>query len=577
MVEQLISNHQVVGSIPICGSILKKVLMTNDLDNIERLLSRFKRPVPAGKEYQTRLAEEFELILKQRFTEYFLKICDIIDITSDLTHMTRGSAGSSLVCYLLGITDVDPIKWRIPVARFMNPLRDDLPDVDIDFEHHKQKEVMNRIFNKWPGKTARLSNYVTYKEKSARREAVKRLGVKGNLPRGFTYDSVGVDPVEAIRIEQKLMGKKRCISKHCGGVIMFDRQLPKSLITADNQILLDKYEVEDLEHLKVDILANRGLSQLLEIDADTPLADYPETDKLTSQLLSKGNILGVTQGESPAMRRLFKAIRPKSVHDCVFATALIRPVAMSGRQRASMFQDWSKAKINDAIVYEDDAIDIISSIIGVSAYEADMYRRGFAKKNDEKILEFIEKMGNHPKKDDAVSTLEDLSGFGLCRAHAVNLGRLIWALAYQKAHNPKKFWEACLKHCEGSYRSWVYQTEAHRAGVSTKPGWWQHAFPANVGLWKRHQNYYEFSGLVANGRSYRCKNSKWITFLTLGYDYGKYIDIVVSKMINFRDYQIVSGSGFMTMRDGTECIEVKKVKLDTYKKWVKNPYNIFFS
>jgi|SRR6056300_1534035 DNA polymerase III alpha subunit len=551
--------------------------MTNDLDNIERLLSRFKRPVPAGKEYQTRLAEEFELILKQRFTEYFLKICDIIDITSDLTHMTRGSAGSSLVCYLLGITDVDPIKWRIPVARFMNPLRDDLPDVDIDFEHHKQKEVMNRIFNKWPGKTARLSNYVTYKEKSAKREAVKRLGVKGNLPRGFTYDSVGVDPVEAKRIEQKLMGKKRCISKHCGGVIMFDRQLPKSLITADNQILLDKYEVEDLEHLKVDILANRGLSQLLEIDADTPLADYPETDKLTSQLLGKGDILGVTQGESPAMRRLFRAIRPRSVHDCVFATALIRPVAMSGRQRASMFQNWSKAKINDAIVYEDDAIDIISSIIGVSAYEADMYRRGFAKKNDEKILEFIEKMGNHPKKDDAISTLEDLSGFGLCRAHAVNLGRLIWALAYQKAHNPKKFWEACLKHCEGSYRSWVYQTEAHRAGVSTKPGWWQHAFPANVGLWKRHQNYYEFSGLVANGRSYRCKNSKWITFLTLGYDYGKYIDIVVSKMVNFRDYQIVSGSGFMTIRDGTECIEVKKVKLDTYKKWVKNPYNIFFS
>ena len=131
--------------------------MKTDLENIQLLLDRFKRPIPDKDNYRTRLAEEFELILNQRFTDYFLQICDIIDITQDLTHMTRGSAGSSLVCYLLGITDVDPIKWNIPVARFMNPLRDDLPDVDIDFQHWQQGEVMNRIFKKWPGKTAPVS------------------------------------------------------------------------------------------------------------------------------------------------------------------------------------------------------------------------------------------------------------------------------------------------------------------------------------------------------------------------------------------------------------------------------------
>ena len=153
--------------------------------------------------------------------------------------MTRGSAGSSLVCYLLGITDVDPVEWDIPVARFLNPNRDDLPDVDIDFPHHRQNEVMQRIFKKWPGRSATISNYVLYKDKSARREAAKRLGVKGNLPRRFTYDSLGIDTKEAKRIENKLKGKKRCISKHCGGILMFQRQLPKSLFTAENQILLD--------------------------------------------------------------------------------------------------------------------------------------------------------------------------------------------------------------------------------------------------------------------------------------------------------------------------------------------------
>jgi len=541
--------------------------MATDLENIQRLLNRFKRPVPPGPEYQTRLAEEFELILNQRFTDYFLQICDIIDLTTDLTHMTRGSAGSSLVCYLLGITDVNPVEWNIPVARFMNPLRDDLPDVDIDFEHHRQTEVMERIFRKWPGKTARLSNYVTYKEKSARREAAKRLGATGNLPRNFSYESVGVDPKEAKRIERKLMGKKRAISKHCGGIVMFTRQLPKSLISQDNQILLDKHEVEDLEHLKVDILSNRGLSQLMEIDPDTALADYPYTDARTSALLARGDVLGVTQGESPAMRRLFRAIKPTSMQDCVFATAMVRPVAMSGRQKAAMFQDWSQEAVQDSVVFEDDAIDIISNIIGVDMYEADMYRRAFAKKNDEKILEFVERLGNNPRKAEAMSALQELSGFGLCRAHAVNLGRLIWALAYQKAHNPEAFWRANLKHCQGSYKQWVYQCEAHRKGIDTKPGWWQHGFIPGCGVRQNYLQRVDFAGVIANGRVFRGKNNRWVTFLTLGIDYGQYIDVTIQRPFAYRDGDIVTGSGMIKSQNNSDYIQCVDQNLHTMQNW----------
>ena len=546
--------------------------MATDLENINRLLDRFKRPIPPGDEYQNRLAEEFELILSQRFTDYFIQICDIIDLTTDLTHMTRGSAGSSLVCYLLGITDVDPIQWNIPVARFMNPLRDDLPDVDIDFEHHRQTEVMERIFRKWPGKTARLSNYVTYKEKSARREAAKRLGATGNLPRNFSYESVGVDPKEAKRIERKLMGKKRAISKHCGGIVMFTRQLPKSLISQDNQILLDKYEVEDLEHLKVDILANRGLSQLMEIDSITPLANYPQTDEATSKLLARGDVLGVTQGESPAMRRLFRAIQPTSMQDCVFATAMIRPVAMSGRQKAAMFQDWSQEAVQDSVVFEDDAIDIISNIIGVDMYEADMYRRAFAKKNDEKILEFVERLGNNPRKQEAMAALQELSGFGLCRAHAVNLGRLIWALAYQKAHNPEAFWRANLKHCQGSYRSWVYQTEAHRRDILTEPGWWHRGFPVGLGVQQRYLERVNFAGIIANGRTFRGKNGRYVTFLTLGTNYGEYVDVTIQRPFQYRDGDIVSGSGVVRHQNNSDYINCTDAKLWTFTQWRREQF-----
>lgn len=555
-------------------------------EQIEALLDRFKRPIPEGKTYQTRLAEEFELIIQQRFTQYFLQICDILDITNDIPHMTRGSAGSSLVCYMLGITDVDPIKWNIPIARFMNPLRDDLPDVDIDFPHWQQEEVMNRIFKKWPGKSARLSNYVMYQDKSAKREAVKRLGVKGNLPRNFKYEDLGIDVKEAKRIENKLKGKKKCISKHCGGILMFTRQLPKSLISQDNQILLDKNEVEDLEHLKVDILANRGLSQLMEID-QTALEDYPESDEKTSALLCRGDILGVTQAESPAMRRLFRAIQPKSVYDCVFATALIRPVAMSGRKTASMFHDWSRERQTDTIVYEDDAIERISSIIGVDYYEADMYRRAFAKRNEEKITEFIQRMGQHPKRESAIEYLQSLSGFGLCRAHAVNLGRLIWALAYQKAHNKEEFWRACLKHCQGSYRRWVHKTEAKRVGIQPRTksksdtiddpvyqykkfGWWSsEKFLPGLFCKGTYMDHVEFAGLVANGRVFKGNKGKYVTFVTLGVDNGQYIDVTIKKPFGYSDCDVIWGTGKVRHSNNSDYVEVDQVKGYKIDRWLK--------
>jgi DNA polymerase III alpha subunit len=286
----------------------------------------------------------------------------------------------------MAITDVDPLEWNIPLARFLNPFRDDLPDVDIDVPHHQQELAMQRIFDAWPGKTARISNYVMYKERSARREAAKRLGAQGRLPRDIDYTKLGIDAEEAQRIEKKLIGKKRCLSKHCGGVIVFDRKLPQSLFRDDNLILLDKNEVEDLEHLKVDILANRGLSQLMEIDPTRMIHEYPKEDDLTADLLHRGDVLGVTQGESPAMRRLFRAIKPTSVEDCVFATALVRPVAVEGRKKASFFHDWTKTSVQEsAIVCEDDAIEKIMKLIGVNAYEADMYRRAFAKRNEETV------------------------------------------------------------------------------------------------------------------------------------------------------------------------------------------------
>jgi DNA polymerase III alpha subunit len=541
--------------------------------DLEQLITQFRRTIPEDARYTDRLAEELELIRDQNFSKHFLRVREILDLTTDIPHITRGSAGSSLVCWLMGISDLDPVAEGIPIARFMNPKRDDLPDIDLDFPHWQQETVMNRIFKRWPGQSARVSNYIMYKEKSARREAAKRMGAKGVLKRNFKFDDVlpEQEVAEAERITAKLMGKKRCISKHCGGIIIFDRAVPKSLINQTNQILLDKNECEDLEHFKIDILANRGLSQLWEID-QRPLMDYPEYDEATSRILEQGNVLGVTQGESPAMKRLFRALRVKSRSDCTLATALIRPVATMGRRKASAFQDWSKDNFDDTIVFEDDAITLIADILKCDMYTADMWRRAFAKKNEEKIFEFMQLIGDHPERDSVLTALRELSHFGLCRAHATNLGRLIWALAYQKAHNPKAFWAAVLKHCQGSYSRWVYWQEAKLAGAVNSFGEGDECSElVRTGRWSserfipacqeiRRPGEVEFLGLVANYRVFKSGPKNYMTFATIGTGNGRYLDVMLNHAISFHDQPILWGKGKLDYTNRSECVKVYKSK-----------------
>ena len=422
--------------------------------------------------------------------------------------------------------------------------------------------------------SARVSNFVTYKPKSALREACKRLGVPHNkLGRNFKLTEVipGQEG-EAERIARKLEGKKNYISKHCGGVLIFDRKVPKSLINGENQILLDKYEIEDLEHFKIDILANRGLSQLWEINGKQPngLSQY---DEKTARLLQRGDVLGVTQAESPAMRRLFRALHITNRDDCTFATALVRPVAMQGRRKASFFNDWSKDKFDETTVYEDDAIKRISKILGCNYYEADMWRRAFAKRNEEKVMQFYELIGSHVKRDEIMEDLRQLSGFGICRAHAINLGRLIWSLAYEKAHNPQKFWEAALKHCKGSYRRWVYKREAllnnalgnvcdlyDPVDEYKRKGYWTGSqFLPNTFL-KRKGGKATFCGIVANSRVFKSERGKYVTFVTLGVGNGEYIDVTLHDPISTRKYPILLGHGFLKMNNRTQYIDAKQCK-----------------
>ena len=112
-----------------------------------------------------------------------------------------------------------------------------------------------------------------------------------------------------------MIGKQRNWSKHCGGIIIWKEGIPENLILKENQLAIDKYDVEDNNWIKIDLLCNRGLAQLRELDPTTKLCDYPIDDKITSDLLCRGDVLGLTQSESRTMRKTILALQPKSMYE----------------------------------------------------------------------------------------------------------------------------------------------------------------------------------------------------------------------------------------------------------------------
>lgn len=360
--------------------------MKSTIDSSNTVLcEKFIRACPDVPMYQERLKHELLLIAHFKFEKVFLQVLDILRLSTGIPHVVRGSAGSSLVCYLLGITNIDPVKENISLARFMNRFRSDIPDIDIDFPYNRRDEIIEKLKGLYSERVARISNDVAFKESSALREAMRIHGYRQFLPKYFDVTRLLPDKAhKVIDTAQSLVGRFRGYSTHCGGVVIFDEPVKQELLLRPGQIKLDKHQVEDQGLIKIDLLCNRGLAQLTEI-SKRPLESYPEFDKKTADLFCNGNVLGITFSESPAMMRLVRAIKPKSRRDIALCLALVRPAAASRGKKLSFLKKWQKYRKKTQIVYDDDATALIQHLLKISADEADFYRRAFAK-GDEVIM-----------------------------------------------------------------------------------------------------------------------------------------------------------------------------------------------
>lgn len=522
----------------------------------------WRRPCPPTPAYRDRLAFELTLFRDKDLLGYLAHAMDILSITQHLPHVTRGSCGSSLVCYLLGISNIDPVKYDIEFARFLNIHRSTLPDIDFDFPHNARDDVFLQIYLKWPGRVARISNHVYYHEKSALRKAVQLVGIRKQISALAIRDVVRRLPRlkrEAVHAHtRKLVNTFRTYSLHCGGIVFYPSAIPPELKLRPNcvlnQITLNKEQIAKNKQFKIDILASRALSQLFEarrlLGLHEPIDfDAHMEDAATAALFARGDNIGIILAESPLMRRTLRQIKPRTLEDVAKCLAIIRPAAKKARTDEGV----------DGMVYDDDVIQMIQRSASCDAAQADALRRLFTKTPVKELATVMKAQGVYSEA--LHDACKDLRKYSFCKSHAFSYAQLVWQLGYMKAHHPREFWMATLMHCQSSYRKWVHQYEARLAGAVledekrhtsiyakhrretlqtaslkmrvTKLGSWSAssedvAFYPECGVEPHSAESAQLRGLIASSRvlSYSTKQRRAV--LLVGYGPRKYVEVLVS-------------------------------------------------
>jgi error-prone DNA polymerase len=314
------------------------------------------------------LTAELGLIAKLGYARYFLTIHDIVRVAHDkgILCQGRGSAANSAVCYVLGITAVDPADHDLLFARFISEERNEPPDIDVDFEHERREEIIQHIYDRYGRERAGIAaTVIHYRPKSAIRDVGKALGLSEDVTAaiaGTQWGSwgseitkaqvrqAGVDPenrgiARAVALARRLIGFPRHLSQHVGGFVLARGRLDETVPIANAAmkertfIEWDKDDIDALKMMKVDVLGlgmltciRKALDLLRDHDAvDWALADVPREDAPTYDMLCKGDSIGVFQVESRAQINMLPRLKPRKLYDLVVQVAIVRPGPIQGQ------------------------------------------------------------------------------------------------------------------------------------------------------------------------------------------------------------------------------------------------------
>lgn len=452
-----------------------------------------------------RLEYELTVIAGMQFSDYFLIVWDFVayaKANNIFVGPGRGSAAGSLVAYVLGITDVDPIKFGLLFERFLNPERVSMPDIDIDFSDQRRDEVITYVRDKYGAEhVAQIITFGTYGARSITKDLIKTLGVHDQdarfimqyIPAQAQKTAIEyVDEAEELKayikqseklrvlftIAAKLEGLPRHVSTHAAGVVISEAPLVEHvpLTAGPGEMYITQYPMNDLEAiglLKMDFLGLRNLS-LLEKITETikftagryiTLNKIPENDAETMQLFQKGHTNGIFQFESSGMKQVLTSLKPGSFEDVVAVNALYRPGPMeyisvyinrkNNREEVTYPHPDLEAilrKTYGVLVYQEQIMQIAHKIAGFTLGEADILRRAVSKKKQD-VMEKLEAsfingcLQNGYEQtvaEQIFSWIVKFSDYGFNRSHAVAYSQIAYQLAFLKTHYPASFFAELL-------------------------------------------------------------------------------------------------------------------------------------
>lgn len=479
----------------------------------------------------TAINYELKFIKEMNYAAYFLTVYDIVRYAREqkILCQGRGSAANSTVCYVLGITSVDPSKFDLLFERFISSARNEPPDIDVDFEHERREEVMQYIFKKYGRDRAAIVATVTQQhQKGAIRDVGKAMGLSvdtvSNLSgsiweftdewfEGKRIKEQGLNPgdqhlLKVLQLTREYMGFPRQLGQHTGGFVITRGKLsdlcPIMNARMVNRTCIEwnKDDIDALGFMKIDVLALGMLTCIRKAfdiakenyDLDLTLANIPQDDPVVYAMISHADTIGVFQIESRAQQSMLPRLKPKCFYDLVIEVAIVRPGPIQGdmvhpylRRRNGEEPVEYPSKELEAILgrtlgvplFQEQAMKIAIVAAGFTPAEADGLRRSMATfKAKGLVTQYEEKLTSGMMKNGytleyarrVFKQLEGFGSYGFPESHAASFALLVYVSSWLKCYYPDVFCCAILNSLPmGFYQPAQLIGDAKKHGVEVRP------------------------------------------------------------------------------------------------------------
>ncbi|MEO8094226.1 MAG: error-prone DNA polymerase, partial [Pseudolysinimonas sp.] len=480
--------------------------------------TRYPDLTPADR---TRIEAELQVIETKDFPGYFLIVHDIVAFarSQGILCQGRGSAANSAVCYLLNITAVDSIYYRLPFERFLSSLRDEEPDIDVDFDSDRREEVIQWVFQKYGRRNAaQVANVIQYRPKNAIRDMAKALGYSPGQQDAWSKQierwgaSLASEddndiPKPVVDLAMQLLKAPRHLGIHSGGMVLTDRPVGEVVpieharMQDRTVIQWDKDDAAWMGLVKFDLL---GLGMLAALQycfdlirgttgENWELATLPKEEAAVYDMLCRADSIGVFQVESRAQMGLLPRLQPRKFYDLVVQIALVRPGPIQGgavhpfvRRRLGQEEvTYAHPKLVAPLertlgipVFQEQLMQMAMAVGECSGEDADLLRRAMGSKRGlERIDSLRDKLyagmatnGLVGEDADAIyAKIQAFANFGFAESHSLSFGLLVYASSWIKLHYPGAFLAGLLRaQPMGFYSPASLTADARRHGVEVR-------------------------------------------------------------------------------------------------------------